>query len=250
MAMTPLTHGDEGKENPSILASNDGSSWEVPPGLTNPLVPPPSGGGYNADTDLVYNDETNELWVYFFRYWQSAGQVKLTLMKSSDGVNWTAPEYLITWPPYPNDELSFAIVKQGADWHYWAEQYYAPYSIVYRHSTDGENWSDPTNVTFSPAPKVIPWHLDVIYVSAKSEYWMMFVPGGQGGGLFLAKSKDRLNWTSSADEILYPSVYEWDNYALYRTTFLYDSPRQLLQVWYSALDTSYAWHIGYTETNY
>jgi hypothetical protein len=251
MAMTPFTCGDFRKENPSILASNDGSSWEVPPGLTNPIISTPSGDGYNADPDIVYNDDTNELWVYFFRCFYNTNLVKLTLMRSSDGIHWSAPEYLITWDPYPYDEGSFAVIKQGSDWHYWAWSSIAPHKVRYRHSEDGKNWSEGQNVTFSPEPLMFPWHLNVIYVPTKLEYWMLFCDSsGAGGRLVFAKSTDRLNWTPSSAEVLSPSAYGWDNYTLYRATLLYDSTSQLLKVWYSARNTLNQWHTGYVETNY
>jgi hypothetical protein len=251
MAMLPLTYGDSSKENPSILASNDGASWEVPPGLNNPIIGQPSPGGCNADTDLVYNDDTNELWVYFLRCWQNPGMVKLTLMRSSDGINWSEPEYLITWRYYPYDEGSPAVIKQGSDWHYWAMIDNAPHKVTYRHSEDGKNWSEGQNITFSPVPPFLPWHLDVIYVPTKLEYWMLFCDSsGYGARLVFAKSKDRLNWTPSIAEVLSPSVYGWDCRRLYRSTMLYDSNSELLRVWYSAEDSCSVWHTGYTETNY
>jgi hypothetical protein len=253
MAMTPLPYDNEDFENPSIVASNDNLSWEVPPGLTNPLIfKPPPWGSYNADPELVYNDDTNELWLYFLRYWSDIGQNKLGLMKSGDGVNWTEPEYLLTWDCFPHDEGSYAIIKQGNEWHYWAENADAPQDIVYRYSTDGENWSEHQNVEFSPVPSSLPWHLDVIYVPAKSEYLMLFSAPGDvmGSSLFFAKSTDRIHWTFYTNEVLAPSGAGWDNGQLYRPTILYDSDRQMLRIWYSASDSFYKWGTGYTETNY
>jgi hypothetical protein len=252
MAMTPLTYSDHFKENPSILVSNDGFSWEVPPGLINPLVYPPPYGGYNADPDLVYNDDTDELWLYFLRYYANTNQTKMCLKKSADGVNWTESEYLITWNNQDSDnERSWAIIKQDSDWHYWAECRDAPYAVYYRYSTDGRNWSEPQIVEFSPEPLSLPWHLDVIYVPSKSEYWMLYSsPGAPGGSLYFAKSKDRLRWTTGLNKVLSPSVDGWDNNMLYRPTLLYDSNSQLLRVWYSAKSNLGEWHTGYTETEY
>jgi hypothetical protein len=253
MAMTPLPYSHQDYENPSIVASNDNLSWDVPPGLTNPLIfKPPSWGSYNADPELVYNDDTNELWLYFLRYWNDIGQNKLGLMKSSDGVNWTEPEYLLTWGKFPYNEASFAIIKQGNEWHYWAENGDVDQGVVYRYSTDGENWSSPTTVTFSPVPSSLPWHLDVIYVPTKFEYLMLFsTPGGSmGSSLFFAKSTDRIHWNFYTTEVLVPSGGGWDNGQLYRPTILYDSERQMLRIWYSASDCFCKWGTGYTEIEY
>ena len=40
MVMTPYPNSDATKENPSILASADGTTWVVPAGLTNPIASP------------------------------------------------------------------------------------------------------------------------------------------------------------------------------------------------------------------
>ncbi|MCJ7638353.1 MAG: hypothetical protein MUO70_00460, partial [Euryarchaeota archaeon] len=249
MAMTPQTNGNNQKENPSILVSNDGSSWEVPPGLTNPLIVPPCPG-YNADTDIVYNDDTDELWVYFLRYWANTGLVKLTLMRSSDGINWSEPEYLLTWDLNITDnERSYAIIKQGSEWHYWAQCSDAQNDIFYRHSTNGKDWSEAQNITLSPTPSVLPWHLDVIYVPEKSEYWMLFCVY-TGGKLFLAKSIDGMNWVLYTDAALSPSSSGWDNKQIYKSTLLYDNENHLLRVWYSARNSMSEWHTGYTATEY
>ena len=251
MAMTPYPHFYARVENPSILVSNDGSSWEVPPGLTNPIISAPVPG-YNADPDIIYNDDANELWIYFLRCWNDTEIAKLALMRSSDGIHWSEPEYLITWDRHIGmNEGYFAIIKQGSDWHYWALNFYAHHRVTYRHSTDGKDWSAGQSITFSPRPVILPWHLDVIYVSAKQEYWMLFVDdAAKGGMLYLAKSRDRLNWTLGVSEVLSPSIYGWDNDRIYRSTLLYDSNSQLLQVWYPGANTGTEWHIGYTEVKY
>ncbi len=62
MAITP--YPDAAHENPSILVSNDGFSWAVPPGLTNPIdLPYP--GAENSDPDIIYNETSNRLEVYY-----------------------------------------------------------------------------------------------------------------------------------------------------------------------------------------
>jgi len=250
MAMTPLTESNNQTENPSIVVSNDGLSWEVPPGLTNPIITPPVPG-YNADTDIVYNDDVNELWVYFLRHWTDTNSVKLALMKSSDGVNWLGPEYLIAWDCNISDnERSYAIIKQGQDWHYWAQCLDAPDNIYYRHSENGINWTETQNVIFSPTPSSLPWHLDVIYSPTQSEYWMLFSECSAGSGLFFAKSTDRLNWTFYTNEVLGPSGAGWDNLKIYRSTLLYDSSNQRVRIWYSARNTFLEWGTGYTEAKY
>jgi hypothetical protein len=132
----------------------------------------------------------------------------------------------------------------------FAQRLDAHHHIYYRHLENGKSWSNIQRITFSPRPAILPWHLDVICVSAKQEYWMLFVDDAAKGVLYLAKSRDRLNWTLGVSEVLSPSIYGWDNDRLYRSTLLYDSSSQLFRVWYSGANTLDEWHIGYTETEY
>jgi len=86
MAFSPYPNGDESKENPSIAASNDGITWEVPRGLTNPLEIPTSG--YFADASLFYDSQSDQLWVYYIQVSGARNSLKVLRRVSSDGVHW------------------------------------------------------------------------------------------------------------------------------------------------------------------
>ena len=253
MVMTPYPNGDASKENPSILVSNDGSSWEVPPGLTNPIDPTPASG-HNCDPDMIYNNDTDELWVYYVE--DGAGTSYLKRKKSSDGVNWSGEEDIFSLPDY--QILSPAIVKVGSTYHIWyvdagSEGCGASSTTVkYRTSSDGVNWSSAQDVNISQPGYVI-WHLNVIYVPSKGEYWMLFAAYPSGSScdntvLFFAKSTDGINWTTY-NNIALNKGSGWDGVQIYRSALLYNESNNLLRVWYSAKGDS-AWHIGYTERNY
>lgn len=85
MAFTPYPNSDGTKENPSIVASNDGITWVVPTGLTNPIADYPGVPGYYADPSLVYDG------TQLICYWSHSGiETPTTLRKtSSDGVTWS-----------------------------------------------------------------------------------------------------------------------------------------------------------------
>ena len=53
MVNTPYPNNDGALENPSIWCSNDGSSWVIPDGLTNPIVAKPASG-VNTDPCIMY----------------------------------------------------------------------------------------------------------------------------------------------------------------------------------------------------
>src|SRR5215472_11304848 len=63
LVVGPYPNSDASKENPSILVSNDGLFWEVPPGLTNPIDRPISG--HLADSELFYDSSSDQLWAYY-----------------------------------------------------------------------------------------------------------------------------------------------------------------------------------------
>ena len=253
MAMTPYPNGNDAYENPSILACNDGASWEVPPGLTNPIDPRPASG-HNCDTDIVYDDDSDELWVYYIE--SGAGTSYVKRRRSSDGVNWSNEEDIFNVPDY--QIVSPAIVKVGSTYYMWYVDAgssgcsASSTTVRYRTSSDGETWSSPQTVNITQSGYNI-WHLDVIYVPSKNEYWMIYpaYPSGSDCGntvLFFAKSTDRINWTTY-DKIALKKGSGWDEYQIYRSTFLYDSTNDLLRVWYAGKGTS-GYRVGYSERNY
>ena len=64
MAMTPYPFNNGGYEDPSVLVSRDGRSWQEPAGVTNPLVPRPAVG-HNCDVELCYEPKLKELRLYY-----------------------------------------------------------------------------------------------------------------------------------------------------------------------------------------
>ena len=91
IAYSPYPEADDSKENPHILASNDGVNWVLPSGFSNPLDDTPkgykSGVVYNSDPELVYNSDTNEL-EFWWRYVDdSQDQMILYRCRTSDGVH-------------------------------------------------------------------------------------------------------------------------------------------------------------------
>jgi hypothetical protein len=54
MVFAPYPHSNDGYENPSILVSDNGTEWSVPPGVTNPIERPEPGSRL-ADSSLFYD---------------------------------------------------------------------------------------------------------------------------------------------------------------------------------------------------
>jgi hypothetical protein len=245
MAMTPYTYDSAGRENPSIVVSNDGSSWLVPPGLMNPLVPPPPCD-HNSDPDLIYDPRTDELHLYYVesqraQYCGAVNENHLRLMKSSDGVHWGGPQTVMTWdlgkdPLY----VSPAVAYRRGSFEMWMASDTG--GVVHATSEDGVNWSALQRVGIGNTP----WHLDVAYVEGPSQYWMLFVDSPVASSrLRLATSEDGLTWDVYPAPLLVPGS-GWDDERIYRAAFLYGDDGRL-RVWYSAKSSAGQWHVGYSE---
>jgi len=244
MAMTPYPFDTDSYENPSIVVSDDGLSWSVPEGLENPLAPRPACD-HNSDADVVYNPRTDQLYVYYTEQSRADrcpgenGNV-VRLVTSPDGVNWSAPQTVMSWS-LDRDPLyvSPAVVHVDGVFHMWI----ANNSNVVGHATsaDGIHWSPLDAVNVTPPP----WHLDVAH--ADGEYVMLLVDSPlAGANLRVAMSRDGANWTPAADPVLRPSS-GWDDERIYRSTLIYDESARLLKLWYCARSSAGQWHVGYTE---
>jgi len=96
MAVTPYPLNDSQYENPCVLVSQDGEVWEVPAGLSNPVVAKPATG-YNADTELVLSPDGSRLYL-IFRERLSSGTTgnNVRCMESPDGIMWSAPRTILS----------------------------------------------------------------------------------------------------------------------------------------------------------
>lgn len=250
LAMTPYPYDTAERENPSILVSDDGSSWAAPPGVTNPLVPSLSCD-HNSDPDIVYNPRTDELYLYYTEVRRSSycgagtNENYVKLITSRDGVQWTAPQTVMsfdldTTPIY----LSPSVVYRNGRFEMWLAS--TAETLVYATSSDGITWSPLQEVSVTQPP----WHLDVIYVEPQSAYWMLFVDSPlSGANLRFATSEDGLEWSVCPAPVLTPSL-GWDHERIYRATFLYDEGDDQLNVWYSARSDAAEWRIGYAQGGY
>jgi len=250
MAMTPYPMSNKNHENPSILVSQDGYIWKVPEGLSNPVVPHQKGG-WNADTDLIYNPGTDELWMYYVRFKNNL--CTLYRVRSQDGITWSDEEYIFSEPLF--QMLSPAIVYKDDLYHLWyvdanSRGIHADYTVVkYRTSVDGIVWSEAQLVDIGCDGCYV-WHLDAVYIPQFDEFWMFFPGfsdkiGAKRTVLFFARTNNPTEWITQPEPVLY------------RSTFIYDEEEGNIRLWYSAARKHvsfilpiYSWHIGYTECAY
>ena len=167
MGMTPYPGGNDTYENPSIIASNDGITWVVPAGVTNPLATcPPSG--HNSDSCLVWDSVNRKLYYYYleklsdlthnvYRFTITEGPLAI----SARSLSFTSADYL----------FSPAIVLNGAsDWVMWI---FGGSNILYKYvSTDGMTWTGGNVVgIYSNGLHVesiiTPWHFSMFKYGSK-----------------------------------------------------------------------------------
>jgi hypothetical protein len=256
MSLTPYPGNNASLENPSILASSDAINWELPPGLVNPIAPLPPSSFHQMDSDMLYDTASDQLWMYYL-----AGGVDdrthVYQRKSSDGVTWTTAQEVIV-ATY-NSIISPAVQPMSGGYAMWSVNSAplgcsAPQTTVeMRTSSDGTTWSAPKTVNLTQ-PGYQPWHIDVLYVPSRSEYWAIYAayPKASCGttNLFFARSPDGINWTTFAKPAL-TSTQGWDAGQIYRSTMLYDPATDMVRLWYSARDANnHTWHTGYSEATF
>lgn len=256
MGNTPWTSNDT--ENPSLWVSEDGSNWQTPPGVTNPLDIA-SGGIYNSDPELIWRDG-----VLYLVWRRVSGVLEGYLYRSSsDGINWSPTERFTTIA-----DLSPCLAWKDDVLHMWgvAMNYRGPgeiynsemgrwhHALLHRTAPSLLGpWSAPVvcdirNGLFGLTEKTDPWHMGVRLID---NVWHMIagvgeVGWGGGGNKFVMMSSVNGNdWNVDDRAVMMTEPGTWQDVNMYRPSFLVEVDR--VRVWYSARATSGANRTGYTE---
>lgn len=215
MAYTPYPAND--RENPHVACSDDGITWSVPAGGTNPIAPlseaTAANHSYWSDTDMVLVGDT--MWLYFRGAGNSASIDETIWRKTStDGITWTEKQRILDTPLKANPNVKIvspAVQRFGSSYSMWTcwlntgEE-----KIQHRTSPDGVTWSEPTDCTLPSG--VIPYHLDVVVSDGIAHMLLM----GSGGQLFHFASDDGIAWHGESFPSLAPKAPQWVSY--YRST--------------------------------
>jgi len=223
MAYTPYAGGSDALEDPCIAASQDGVTWVVPTGLTNPLDDAPGGTVFNSDTALVFGDSG-----YLYCFWRQVNNTLSTetiyYRRSRDGVNWGAKTISRTASFATNRLVSPAYHYENGLWTMWAVNIQPAARPVVILTATGEptGWSAPINCTVPAKATRDNWHIEVREFGGK--YWGILADcetgtNGVNGDIYLISSVDGITWTR-ANNVLVPRSQPGQHNAIYRSTFV------------------------------
>lgn len=246
MSMTPYTNSAAAVENPSILCSNDGSSWTVPVGLVNPIDAAPGGGAFNSDSCLVMSGDGLTMYC-IYREYKAATNDNINMRSSTDGVTWSAQSTLLS-SAAANGILSPSVIWDGAQFVMWAIDYSGayPYKLTMRTcaTIDGV-WSAASDCT---TPAYIGLKHVCVRLYGGVYYGMVMCVDDTifNGNLFMS-SADGIAWYFDPTYRIVPGATgAWDVTQIYRSSFVRGTT---FDIWYSAYKQNGAavWHVGRTE---
>lgn len=258
LVVTPYPGGNPTFENPSIYVGHyvgaSLSAWSVPSGVQNPLVRP-AASGYLSDPDELYDPATNQLWLY---YRQVTTVNQILLIRSSDGVTWSAPVPVVTVSNHL--AISPAVVRRGAnDWWMWTINGGTDgcagrsTTVELRQSVDGVTWSAPQTVSMGDGTQ-FPWHVDVTWVASRGEFWAVYNAKNPGSCttpvLRFATSPDGVHWTVAPGAVLRRGALPEFADIVYRASLSYDPTTDGVTLWYSGArytGKTYVWRVAEQE---
>lgn len=249
MSNTPYPDGKSSYENPSVVVSNNGIDWTVPKRAKNPVVDWSNIiGEYNSDPNLVYNDKTSELEMWY-RYSDNGITDTIYRVSTKDGVNWSIPEQL--YKSNPNLRvLSPSIIFDDNRYKLWYITDINENSrIRYMESTDGHAWTYPADVWAGMAESYMPWHMDVTKIDGVYHYLISSFKYGESRlnnrVIFYGNSQYERS-IGNMSLLLEPSIGDgWDDAQIYRPSLVYVNG--IYKLYYSAMDKNMKWHIGLTQ---
>lgn len=250
MAFTPYPLGNEAHEDPNIVASNDGVTWEVPGSLVNPLdnqsgKPDP----YNSDTHLTWgpNGEMVCLWRMVDR--PADGQEVMKWRTSTDGVTWTPAQEVFRIPlGYPYSSfVAPSLHWLGDRWRmYGITTKPNPNRLEYFETTvrapTSADWSDPVMCAVGPQFSDRDWWHAEIQPDPDGGWYGIMDDVARGlagvdGNIYLMHSDDGRAWDVSPIPLV-PQVGRQHN-AIYKSSLLAvgSGAARYYDVWYAAFHT-------------
>lgn len=228
MSYTPYPQGDDAKENPCIVASNDLITWETPKGLKNPIDTPNDTRPqerYNSDSHILYNDVLQRMECYWRYVDDIEDEAVIYRSYTKDGINWSDKEVAFVGKPRrKKDYVSLALLFEDNTYKMWYVN--KGNTLTYAESKDGKEWSNEKVIKMNYEENVKTWHMDVIHT--EKGYEMIAVAYKNWDlhnnmNLYYTTSKDGIHW-DKAKTIIKPATRTgyWDNRGIYRSSFIYE----------------------------
>ena len=246
MAYTPYPNSNDYYENPCIAASSNGIDWDTPLGLTNPLAEltpeEDADKGHYSDTHLLYRVDTDtmECW---YRYSVNLAEEKIFRRTTTDGVNWTPHELMISVQPV-SLYLSPAIMFEDNKYKMWFVATGAVVQYI-ESNDDGVSWTNPIDCEVPLNEGYEPWHLDVVHTDKGYEMLLCVnTPKGVNDKILLfGISTDGFTW-SDFKPCINPSADKktFDSRQIYRSSFV--KIDGIYYVYYAGYSTSNEWKLG------
>lgn len=242
MAFTPYAYENESLENPCIVASDDGLSWVVPAGLSNPLAKTDNANNMHySDTHLVHVDGKLEIWYRKKLRGINPSQEFIVRKISADGVTWSEEEVL--YSRLSGAELLCPVVIY-ADNKYciWIDNYFNN-KFEYFESADGKNWNKVRDINFPKHPlNYKPWHFDIKLTSAGYEMYYSASNGDYNGiTIAYAVSQDNVTY-NYVDDVIKKMPQNIDETRTYRPCIVDSYGKRFL--YYGGTNESNQWYIG------
>jgi hypothetical protein len=247
MALTPYPFGADRLENPCLRASHDGTSWECPRGVPDPLAAAPADRAHHASDPAIVID--GQMLHLFYRIADRATKrARIIWMSSPDARAWSPPRVAFEGQPC----LSPSVLAEKDCWTMWFVDYPPG------RKDDGhvmrvqgrEPWAleSPRRCELT-LPGYVPWHLEVRHFGRSYEALVAAFPAGKDESrtrLFHVESPDGITFAGDrARQVLSPTVLGWDNRNIYKASFSRVGPDYL--IWYSAASWGRRWGIGFVR---
>jgi len=243
MAFTPYPGGANAYENPCIVASHDGLTWEVPDGLTNPVFERSSGtGDFLSDPCLHHANGILHL------VWRASesGVYKFYCANSSNGVEWSSAVLVML----SENRVSPAIDYHNGIWSLWSVETSGVNTITRFTGPSLDALHDETVCTYTNTTGYEPWHIAVIRTGGEYvllQYETLEGASVRGGRLLRGVSVDGLTFDCDPQVMLVGNPAGWDT-LLYASTMLpaFVDGNIGYRLWYGSYSSATGWAFGHT----
>ena len=255
MADTAFDGALSANENPCIYVSNEGTSWNPPAGLINPVVPKPTDAtsSYNADTHIFMDKDASKMYMAY-KVVDKRGTL-IVVRNSANGINWS--EEHVVLPSISGQGNICPIIKyDGHKYILWTvDTSTTPYRLLKRTcDTPDGSYENLTICTFELPLGRSPWHFDISIYG--NEYHMAMQDcgnanfGGNGSILF-AKSSNGEEWDVSKAPIIRRGIGIWDK-DLYKPAIVpfIKNGGFAYKMWYTGVSVGNSWYTGVADITF